>query len=266
MKKNFKKIFNQNFFLPSNIFSRAKLLFFWEYCYLRFIYYFIIKRNFKSLQIKKENSNIAGYDYSKRSFYDGNIPIYRPDSRIFYPFFNLISNPNLNKDSLLIVGPRYENEIFLAKVFGFKKIVAIDIFSYSPLVLLQDMHNLDFPDNSFDNIIVGWTLSYSLNPTKAASEFTRILKKSGLIILTVSKVLDEKTFKESHDKIKGILGKENRVQSLESFNSLFPDLECICCFEDTTHNIQTESQDKGGGPSERQSGKDSQFLITYKKK
>jgi hypothetical protein len=77
--------------------------------------------------------------------------------------------------------------------------------------------------------------------------------------------LDEKTFKESHDKIKGIMGKENRVQSLESFNSLFLDLECICCFEDTTRNMQTESQDKGD-PSERQSGKDSQFLITYQKK
>ena len=143
-----KKIFNQSFFLRTNIFSRLKFFFIWEICYIRFLYYFILKKNFKIYE-SIENDTI-GVDYSKKTFYDGRLPIYRPSDRIFYPFFNLISDPNLIKEKILILGPRYENEIYLAKAFGFKKVYALDTFSYSPLVEMGDIHNLKYSDNFFD--------------------------------------------------------------------------------------------------------------------
>ena len=74
----------------------------------------------------------------------------------------------MEKEKILILGPRYENEIFIARAIGFKKIYALDTFSYSPLVEIGDMHNLEYPEDFFDAIVCGWTLSYSTDPQKLA--------------------------------------------------------------------------------------------------
>ena len=55
--------------------------------------------------------------------------------------------------------------------FKWKNIEAIDLHSYSNLVKLGDMHQLEFADNSFDFIISGWTLRYSNNVNKALWKF-----------------------------------------------------------------------------------------------
>ena len=241
----FKRFLKQNFFLKTNIFSRFKFFFIWEICYLRFLYFFVFKKNFKTFNEIEEHT--IGTHYSKKSFYDGKIPIYRPNDRIFYPFFNLLSDPNLEKDKILILGPRYENEIFIAKAIGFKNIFALDTFSYSPLVEMGDMHNLKYSNDFFDAIVCGWTLSYSTNPQKACKEMSRVLKKNGSIVICVGKVNSEKQEHEGAQKIKDIPTGNQRIQTKAQFDQLFIGLECVTVFED---NKKKDS---------------SHFLITYKK-
>ena len=53
----------------------------------------------------------------------------------------------------------------------------IDLFSYSPLVKLMDIHNLNFEDNYFDIVYAAWVIAYSDNKSKAISEMERVKKK-----------------------------------------------------------------------------------------
>lgn len=85
---------------------------------------------------------------------------------------------------ILVIGPRNEAELLLLNLyrFPFKDIESIDIFSYSPLIKLQDMHDIKFPDNSFDVVYSAWTLRYAYDIKKAASELVRVLKPGGLVV------------------------------------------------------------------------------------
>ena len=92
--------------------------------------------------------------------------------------------------------------------FKWKNIEAIDLHSYSNLVKLGDMHQLEFADN-FDFIISGWTLRYSNNVNKALSEILRIIKPGGLIFLLV--------FTYVKDREKNFEAKTNKTQKTKYF-------------------------------------------------
>jgi SAM-dependent methyltransferase len=158
------------------------------------------------------------------------------DTRIFWPMFALCSAPDLNKDSLLILGPRFETEIFLAQAIGFRKegIVAVDSFTYSPLIQSGDMHELPFKDESVSAIICGWTLSYSLEPARAANQMCRVLQPGGYVVLTVQKVASD--FVET---IPGILSGKERIQTLQQFDQLFAGMDRVVGFE--PHPVGTSS-------------------------
>lgn len=84
---------------------------------------------------------------------------------------------------VLVIGPRNEAEVLLLKLsqFPFKDIEAIDIFSYSPLIKVQDMHDIKFPDNTFDIVYAAWVLPYAYDIKKAVSEIKRVLKPGGIV-------------------------------------------------------------------------------------
>lgn len=90
---------------------------------------------------------------------------------------DLPANPRI-----LVIGPRNEAEVLLLNLYRFpmKDIEAIDIFSYSKIIKLQDMHDIKFPDNSFDVVYSAWTLRYSYDLQKAVDEIVRVLKPGGL--------------------------------------------------------------------------------------
>lgn len=92
---------------------------------------------------------------------------------------------DIEKSRTLIIGGRTEEEIFLFRGYGFRDITAVDLISYSPLVLEADMHNLPFPDGSFDFIFCAYTLSYSKQPSIAAKEFVRVLRDGGNVAVAV---------------------------------------------------------------------------------
>ena len=62
-----------------------------------------------------------------------------------------------------MVGPRNEAELLLLSSYGFDaaKLTAIDLFSYTPVVRLMDMHELKYSDNSFDAVYSAFVITYS---------------------------------------------------------------------------------------------------------
>jgi SAM-dependent methyltransferase len=86
---------------------------------------------------------------------------------------------------VLSIGPRSEIEIFALLAAGFSKakIRAVDLFSYSPLVGLGDMHALPFPDNSFDIVFIGWVMTYSRDHLLVAREILRVCRDKAIVVL-----------------------------------------------------------------------------------
>lgn len=91
----------------------------------------------------------------------------------------------LNENSsFLIIGPRTESDLLKLKGKLYSNnIIGIDLITYSPLVLLQDMHNIDFEENSFDCVVCGWTLTYSNDISRALKEIIRVTKNNGIIAI-----------------------------------------------------------------------------------
>jgi ubiquinone/menaquinone biosynthesis C-methylase UbiE len=57
--------------------------------------------------------------------------------------------------------------------------------TYGYPVLQSDMHSLAYEDKSFDIVYSSHTLEHSYDPSKALSEWNRILKDDGLLILVL---------------------------------------------------------------------------------
>mgnify|MGYP001563448584 CR=1 FL=1 len=83
---------------------------------------------------------------------------------------------------LLCVGPRGVAEILLLRLYGFRRIDAIDLISRDPLIQAGDMHAVPFGDAAFEVVYSAFTLTYG-DPARALAEFRRVLKPSGLVAL-----------------------------------------------------------------------------------
>jgi hypothetical protein len=92
---------------------------------------------------------------------------------------------NIPNVDVLSIGPRSEIEIFGLMAAGFSpdRIKAVDLFSYSPLVDVGDMHQLPYADNSFDVIFLGWVLSYSRDQQAVARELTRVARDRAIVAI-----------------------------------------------------------------------------------
>lgn len=82
---------------------------------------------------------------------------------------------------VLIVGPRTEDDLFLAKSLGMGNVRGLDLFSYSEMIDIGDMHATSYPSASFDAVVLGWVISYSTAPERLAQECKRILKPGGYL-------------------------------------------------------------------------------------
>ena len=133
--------------------------------------------------------------------------------------------PEINKYKkklrLLIIGPRNEGEIFNFRGHGFSKknIEAIDLMSYSPLIKLGDMHELKYPDDTFDIVYAGWVIAYSENKIKAANELCRVAKNNKFIAIGWS--VSSSTNDEIIEKRGYMIGSKERVQCVDDILQLF---------------------------------------------
>ncbi|MAN80519.1 MAG: hypothetical protein CMM77_11805 [Rhodospirillaceae bacterium] len=95
--------------------------------------------------------------------------------------------------TVLCVGPRSENEIFMliSKGFRAENITGLDLISYSEFVDVGDMHAMPYADNSFDVVFLGWVLGYSNDCQKAANEVIRVTKPGGYVAVGVERPVPE---------------------------------------------------------------------------
>lgn len=206
---------------------------------LSFISWFILTLNGKKLpqyNSKTESGVLSSkstgaLEYSQQAF-----SRHRPHVRSRLLLLFLASLPRQTSSRLLIVGPRFESEIFFARGLGWKKqdIYALDLLTYSTRVTRGDMHNTNFPSDFFGSIVVPWTISYSLEPHRVASEMARILEPGGVVVLGVDFVVSPN--QETLSVLKGI----QRVQSRKQFSELFQNFDVI--YEADRHNDEQTIQ------------------------
>lgn len=149
----------------------------------------------------------------------------------------------LNKKSkILVIGPRNENDLFslLGQGFAWRNIYGLDLITYSNKVLLGDMHNMPFGDDSFDAVLCGWTLSYSSTPEKAAKEMLRVARNKGIIAIGVEY---STMLKEDFEKLLGYAIQDysqlpKRISSSAEILSLFdPNVEHLFFNHDAPNRI-----------------------------
>ncbi len=121
---------------------------------------------------------------------------------------------------ILYIGARTEAEILAMAKFGFNihNIRAIDLYTYSSLIQLGDMHSIPFEDNSFDLVIMTHCIAYSEAPKKAYSEAIRVTNSTGHLMFSVSTIKGQKTNAENIPRTgaKNIMSFENYLDELNS--------------------------------------------------
>ena len=185
-------------------------------CYLRYIFFVHIFKKYIFLsQTKSQNlepeKNFGQIYYNNDKKIDNqpknylnNIRKYESYNLFKNPFSiknlskfdgarsNLLINPLLScsyidkkKSRILSIGPRTEGEIFniISKGFLKKNITSIDLQTYSPLIQLGDMHEMNFDSNTFDLVLCGWVMTYSYNRQKAINEIIRVCKNDAIVCI-----------------------------------------------------------------------------------
>ena len=89
---------------------------------------------------------------------------------------------------VLSVGSCNLLEIYAFKGYGFDRIQGIDLVPADNdpgFVQVMDMHDLKFPDNSFDILYCSGAFHCSYDPKRLADEFVRVTSDGGLVCITV---------------------------------------------------------------------------------
>jgi SAM-dependent methyltransferase len=150
-----------------------------RYCRVRFL----VLVRFRGISTGS-SSSVLHYDYSKSHFKGYTSAKKRID--FLLGVVKSCFKSDLSNCSALSIGPRYESELYGLRGLGFHKrnIVALDTFSYSPMIKVGNVHKLKFQSGSFDLVLCGWTIAYSEKPLDALEEMIRVLKPMGKLVLT----------------------------------------------------------------------------------
>ena len=106
---------------------------------------------------------------------------------IVYPLMGIEQlRKRRKKARVLSVGPRGEYELFALMGIGFlpENVYGLDLFSYSPLIEIGDMHEMPFSDDFFDCMVLGWVWSYSTNWSKLAEEIFRCSRDKAILAIS----------------------------------------------------------------------------------
>jgi SAM-dependent methyltransferase len=87
----------------------------------------------------------------------------------------------LDREKLLIVGPRNIQEFLIAWIHGFswRLMRGIDLYSTNPKIVPMNMEAMTFPDASFDAVGMSATISYAKDVGVCIKEIARVLKPGG---------------------------------------------------------------------------------------
>ena len=83
--------------------------------------------------------------------------------------------------AVLCVGCRNGLELDRFRARGFDDVVGIDVFSNRPDIRVMDMHDIAFPDDSFDVVYASHSLEHSFDVERVAGELTRVARDGAVI-------------------------------------------------------------------------------------
>jgi hypothetical protein len=117
---------------------------------------------------------------------------------------------------VLIVGPRIEDELLALVAWGFSadNVHGLDLISYSPFVDLGDMHNLPYPDSTFDVAILSNVITYSTDYERVCSELLRVCNQSS--ILGVAESYDRRSKDVAQSHFNSMFGEDSPPRNLDS--------------------------------------------------
>jgi hypothetical protein len=164
-----------------------------------FAFWFHMRRYSYSLRARlfPRRSTLRSYDFSRAAnkghivekvlpYNIGQIgDIYRWRTERLINILRCVGQLDQREAKVLVIGPRNEAELLLFSLYGFplKNLTGVDLFTYSPLIQVMDMHDFNFPDNSFDVVYSSFVLRYSDNVKRAVSEMIRVSRDSALIAI-----------------------------------------------------------------------------------
>lgn len=211
--------------------------------YIRFLFFFYIKRNFKTLySIDYQSDSIPGNKKFKLNTIEYNASYTKFTS--FKELFNQFSayraqrlvgilssvfsgSECLRNKKCLSVGGRTEGELFSLVSYGakMKDITGVDLQTYSPLIVPGDVTSLPFDDSQFDCIVAGWVIHYVTNQEKAISEIVRVLKPNGYLALAIS------WYPEGHMYTNGDFAAGKNIKNSEELLKLFEPYDYTLIFD-----------------------------------
>ncbi len=97
----------------------------------------------------------------------------------------LASKHDFTGQEVLCVGARNDDEIRYFRKRGVGSVRGIDLYSAPPDIVVMDMHDLKFDDASFDIVYSRHSFEHAYDKHKAASEFTRVLRPGGVVVIEV---------------------------------------------------------------------------------
>ena len=86
---------------------------------------------------------------------------------------------------VLCVGCRNPLELDRFKDRGFDEVVGVDLFSQRPDILVMDMHELTFPDDSFDVVYASHALEHSYDVGRVARQMMRVARDGAVVAVEV---------------------------------------------------------------------------------
>lgn len=182
--------------MPVRSFIRLPIIFDLASLFMQATDYFRLKRI-------KENFACDDEHHRKVLEYNATVTVNKvfTSTRRYEFLYNVLALPprDLRNERILIIGPRNRAELLIAWSHGFSwnNIESIDLYSTNPKIQVMNMEEMTWPDESFDDVSMGLTLSYAKSTKKAISEVARVLKPGGRFVFSVSFVPDSQRWKEA---------------------------------------------------------------------
>ena len=87
--------------------------------------------------------------------------------------------------AVLCVGCRNGRELDRFMARGFEDVIGIDLFSQRADILVMDMHDLAFPDDSFDVVYASHALEHSYDVDRVVREIVRVARAGAVVAVEV---------------------------------------------------------------------------------
>src|SRR6266508_1450314 len=98
---------------------------------------------------------------------------------------NRVAEQQPSGGAVLCVGCRNTLELDRFRARGFEEVVGIDVFSQRADILVMDMHEMSFPEDSFDVVYASHALEHSYDAERVVREIGRVARDGAVVAVEV---------------------------------------------------------------------------------